>query len=96
MREYDNRDEAVKAGEDPDKLVTIGYRTEEERVAVETAMMRGNRKQRRMLRFRPHLLVNPRAQVGAEVPDLTPAERQRRAKARVTAKKSRKANGKNR
>ncbi len=90
MKFYKDKDEAVKAGEDEEGLVSLHWRTPKERRALELAAQFGNRKQRRDRRFRPHLIVVE--ETGADVPDLHPDERNRRNAKRRVAKKQRKRN----
>lgn len=90
MKFFKDKDEAIAAGEDEAGLVELHWRTPAERDAIQLAAQFGNRKQRRDRKYRPHLL--PKQETGATVPDIGPAERRRRAAARVADKKQRKRN----
>lgn len=88
MKFYKDKDEAKEAGEDEDSLFTLQYRTDEEKRALELALMHGNRAQRRARRFS----VSERTgKDGGPIP-LLPSDRQRRNAARRVAKKQRRRN----
>lgn len=90
MKVYDSTDAAEADNVPPEEQMVVGWRTKQERDAILLALQHGNRKQRRDRKYRAHLL--PKEETGAEVPDISPQERRKRAAARVAAKKQRKRN----
>jgi hypothetical protein len=92
VRFFKDKDEALEAGEREEDLVTIHARNQKEHDAVALALQFGNRKQRRMRRFRPHLIVSTQ-ETGATTPDIPAHVRDERNAKRRVAKKQRKRNG---
>ena len=89
MQWFGSKEEAIDAGEEEKNLVTLHYRNEEEKAALELAAAHGNREYRRMPARRKFAPQNP-----LHGGDLTEVERNRRNAARRVARKQRKINRK--
>lgn len=81
---FNSKEEAAEAGIDEKDMVTLHFRTPEEKRALELAAQHGNREQRR------HRWSNGKTD-GPKI--LTAKERNKRNARRRLAKKARKANG---